>query len=108
MMFNQITVVQYDGHAWTVEAGPNAMGYYRLARVGTDYPHTAHVHSKDIAFQPETTGVLAVIDAMYGVYLKRDGDAGDAEAATENALIVLGWARDRAYRAASYAASNHR
>ncbi len=101
------TTVQYDGHTWNVEAGPNGLGYYRLGRVDT-YPHTAHVHGSELRFQPESDEVIAVVSALYGVYLTQTGDAGKAEIATENALGVLGWRTVRAYHAASYAASNYR
>jgi hypothetical protein len=97
--------VQYDTHTWTVEAGPNAMGYYRLSRTDTDYPHTAYVHGNDLTFQPEAADVLAVVDALYRVYLNRDENWPlPAAEATMTALETLGWDHDRAYRAATHVA----
>src|ERR1044072_2412193 len=99
MQANTVTV-QYDAHTWTVEAGPNALGYYRLSRTDTEYPHTAHVHGNEITFQPEAADVLAVVDALYMVYLNREGNVAEAIVATSNALETLGWNFNRASRAA--------
>lgn len=107
MQANTTTTVQYDDHTWNVEAGPNGVGYYRLSRTDT-YQHTIHVHGSELKFQPESDQVLAVVSALYGVYLTQTGDAGKAEIATENALGVLGWRTVRAYRAASHVASTYR
>jgi len=105
-MTNPPITAQYDGHAWNVETGPNALGYYRLSRTDTNYPHTACVHGNDLTFQPEASEVLTVVDALYTVYLTREGDADGAENATRTALMTLGWNDNRAYRAAAHVADN--
>jgi hypothetical protein len=105
-MTNPAITAQYDGHAWDVETGPNALGYYRLKRTNTDYPHTAMVHGSELTFQPEASEVLAVVEALFSVYLNREGDEDGAENATRTALMTLGWNDNRAYRAAAHVADN--
>lgn len=106
MQANTVTV-QYDAHTWTIEAGPNAMGYYKLSRTGTEYPHISYVHGDDITFEPEAADVLAVVDVLYAAYMDRESNRPQATVATMTALETLGWDHDRAYRAATHVAYAH-